>query len=468
MRSIAFSALVLALCVPASAQTNPAPSVRLLSAEPGDAFGFTLAPAGDVDGDGRVDLVVGAPSSDAGQQFAGRAYLFRSPLAATSTVPAAAAATLSTTLFGDNLGSSVASAGDVDGDGLDDVLVGARGSDAGGIQSGRVYLFRGPVTERVAAGAHAVITGLPFDEIGRIVAPAGDLDGDGFDDFIVGSDIAGPGRTGRLYVFHGPVSGALTVADADAVLVGALPDDFFGTSVSAPGDLSGDGVPDLVVGASRLIALGDTNGPGRVFVFHGPFSGTVNAGSAQAVLTGELLNDAFGQSVATGDVNGDGVKDLVVGAHQFFRTDGTGRAYVFHGPVTGAVAAASAQAIVRGDAVGLQFGTSVAVADLDQDGRGDVVVGAPGPAGSRVFAYRSPLAGSVAASSAGFAATAPPSDALGMSLAVVDVNGDGRPDVVTAGPAASNDAAPTYVVAFTNALPPVPVRRPAPRGTARK
>jgi hypothetical protein len=442
----------------AHAQTSPPAPIRILGQESGDGLGFSLAPIGDVDGDGDVDLVVGAPGSDANQQFAGRAYLFDGPFTGTSST-AAAANTISTTFFGDNVGFSVASAGDVNGDGLDDVLVGARGSDAGGIQSGRAYLFLGPVTERVAGGADAIITGLPFEEIGRIVAPAGDLNHDGFDDIIVGSDIAGPGRQGRLYVFNGPITGALSVTSASAVLTGALPDDFFGTSVAAPGDLNGDGFADLVVGASRLVAIGDTQGPGRVFVFHGPFAGPIGALSAQAILTGELLNDAFGQSVATGDVNGDGTIDLVVGAHQLFRDDGTGKAYVFHGPLAGPIAAASAQAVIRGEGLGHQFGSAVASADLDQDGKSDVVVGAPGGLGSRLYAFRSPLAGEVAAASAPFLATAAVTEGLGMAVATADLDGDGRPDVIAGGPSASASAAATYVVAYTNALPPLPVRR---------
>jgi hypothetical protein len=460
MRQISVPAVVLLALTGATAhgQTNPPAPIRILGQESGDALGFSLAPVGDVDGDGDVDLVVGAPGSDANQQFAGRAYLFEGPFAgASSTV--AAANTVSTTFFGDNLGFSVSSAGDVNGDGLDDVLVGARGSDAGGIQSGRAYLFLGPVFQRLAGGADAIITGLPFEELGRIVAPAGDLNNDGFDDIVVGSDIAGPGRQGRLYVFNGPITGALSVANANAVLTGALPDDFFGTSVAAPGDLDGDGFADLVVGASRLVAIGDTQGPGRVFVFHGPFAGAVGALSAHAILTGELLNDAFGQSIATGDVNGDGTTDLVVGAHQLFRDDGTGKAYVFHGPLAGAVPAATAQAILRGEGLGHLFGGAVATGDLDQDGKSDVVVGAPGGLGSRLYAFRSPLAGSVAASSAPFLATAAVTEGLGMAVATADLDGDGRPDVIAGGPSAPESVAATYVVAYTNALPPLPAER---------
>jgi len=113
-------------------------------------FGWRVALAGDVNGDGFTDLVVGDPSNSSVAQFAGRAYLFLGPLT-TSIDTSKAVATISAEAFGDNLGFSVASAGDVNGDGFDDILVGARSNDTNGTQSGRVYLFYGPVSGALTA-----------------------------------------------------------------------------------------------------------------------------------------------------------------------------------------------------------------------------------------------------------------------------------------------------------------------------
>jgi len=129
---------------------------------------------------------VGAPSNDAVAGFAGRAYLFYGPF--TGNINAADAdAIISAEAFGDNLGFSVASGGDVNNDGFDDLIIGARSNDTRGIQSGRVYLFYGPLGGELAAtDADAIISGAAFDELGRAVAPAGDLNGDGFDDILLG------------------------------------------------------------------------------------------------------------------------------------------------------------------------------------------------------------------------------------------------------------------------------------------
>ena len=453
--ALSFAALILMPLGAGDAHAQPTPpaNLRIVGESPDDGFGWQVAPAGDVDGDGATNLIVGGPASDALTAFAGRVYLFQGPYA--RLYPAAGATrTLSTPAFGDNLGFSVALAGDVDGDGQPDVLMGARGNDAAGIQAGRAYLFRGPVTGTTVEDADAVISGTAFEEVGRRVASAGDLDGDGHDDILLGTEIGGPADEGRVYVFNGPVSGSLTIGDATAVIHGAVADDALGASLAAAGDLNGDGFGDIVVGAPRTIALGGTNGPGRVFVFHGPFKGDVPASSAAAILTGELANDNFGIAVAVGDVNADGVADVVVGADQLFRDDGTGKAYVFHGPLAGSIQAANADAILRGTAVDDLFGGSVATADVDGDGRSDVIVGALGSAvtSGRGYVFRGPLSGSIPAGAATFIARGSSGDELGRSVSAADVDGDGRPEVIFGATSLANHGS-GYVAVYAYPFP---------------
>jgi FG-GAP repeat protein len=463
MRNLPALLFLPVLCaLDAGAQPTPPAPIRIVG-EAGDGFGWQVAPAGDIDGDGAVHLIVGAPANDALAGFAGRVYLFRAPLSGTSG-PAAASHVISTPAFGDNLGFSVAPAGDINADGVADVLMGARGFDQPGIQSGRVYAFHGPIEESLAARAQVLVFGTAFEEIGRSVASAGDLNADGVDDVLVGTGIGGPADEGRVYVFRGPLVGRIGIDRAAATIVGALPDDALGAAVAPAGDLNGDGFGDIVVGAPRTIALGGTNGPGRVFVFHGPLSGTVPALAAEAVLTGGLVDDDFGISLAVGDVNGDGVTDLVVGADQIFRADGTGKAYVFHGPLRGSIAASQADAVLVGSGVGDLFGGSVATADIDGDGKDDVIVGAPGAAlaAGRGYVFRGPLTGTIPAASAPFVVGGSASDELGRSVTAADLDGNGRPDAIFGAPAASSGGI-GYVAAYTNALPP-----PADRGKETK
>ena len=432
------------------AETTPPADITITGESGDDDFGWRAVPAGDVNGDSIPDLIVGAPSNDAVADFAGRAYLFYGPLSGNINA-ADADAIITAEAFGDNLGISVASAGDVNNDGFDDIIIGARGNDRRGIQSGRVYLFYGPLSGSLAAtDADAIISGAEFDEIGHVVASAGDLNGDGFDDIVIGTAIAGSSFQGQVFVFNGPLFGERTAASADAVITGSFSNESFGASV-ASADVNDDGIPDLIVGAPRF-PLGGVD-TGRVYIFYGPVAGSMIATDADVIIFGEDLNDGFGTSVApAGDVDGDGVDDVIVGANQLFN-EGNGKAYVFYGPLAGSIQAAAADAIMVGEAAQNLFGISVAgVGDFNGDGFDDVLVGAwdndgGGVRSGRAYTFFGPLAGTIAAAEADFIVTGAAGDQLGLSVAGGDLNGDGFGDLIIGAPQ-FNDGDPGYAAIF--------------------
>ena len=331
-----------------------------------DRFGASVAGAGDLNGDGFDDIIVGAYGSDAGGDAAGRAYVYLGG----ASVDSAADFVLTGEAASDNFGVSVAVAGDVNGDGFSDVLVGAHGNDAGGTDAGRAYVyFGGPGADAVA---DLILTGeAAFDRLGRSVAAAGDIDGDGYDDIIVGANLndAGGDNAGRAYIYLGG-PGADSIADI--VLTGEAAGDNFGLAVSGAGDVDGDGYDDVIVGGYAS-AVGGTNA-GRAYVYRG---GPGADGIADLVFTGEA-GELLGVSVAgAGDVGGDGYDDLVVGA---WGSDaggpGSGRVYVYYG---GPGADAAADLVLTGEAAGDVFGGSVCGAgDVNNDGCDDLIVGAEG------------------------------------------------------------------------------------------
>jgi hypothetical protein len=435
----------------AQAQISPAPDATIIGEGADDDFGWRVAPAGDVNGDGALDLIVGAPSNDFIAGFAGRAYLFHGPI--TGDLDAADAdAIVSAEAFGDNLGFSVASAGDVNADGFDDVLIGARSNDTPGIQAGRVYLFLGPFSGHLlATSADAIISGDDFEEVGRAVAPAGDLDRDGFDDILLGTSLGGPSDEGQAFIFYGPISGHHTAASADAIINGTFANESLGAAVAPAGDVNGDGTPDIVVGAPRF-PLGE-KGTGRAYVFYGPVNGVISAATADATLFGQALNDSFGTSVASGDINGDSISDVVVGAEQIFTGNGTGKAYVFYGPLSGPLLAQNAGAILLGEEAKDLFGTSVAAGDVNGDGFDDAIAGAWDQDGDtfrsgRAYVFHGPLAGTIPAANADFIATGATGDEVGLWVSSGDVDDDGVTDTLVGAPQFT-DGAPGYVAVYS-------------------
>ena len=356
------------------AHADGAPDATYTGEVGGDEFGLSVSSAGDVNGDGYADVIVGAPFNSAGGSGAGRAYIFYGgPVP--HTVPDL---TLTGESVGSDFGFSVAGVGDVNGNGTQDVVVGAFTNGAGGLNAGRAYIFDG------GPGADAVpdlvITGVAGERLGRAVAPAGDINGDGHADFIIGAYHNGAlgTNTGRAYIYFG---GPGLDGVPDVTLTGQAAGDLFGNSVALAGDVNGDGYPDLIVGAQFNAAHGTAAGRAYVF-FGGPGMDAV----PDLVLDDGLAGDWYGYSVASaGDINGDGYPDVVVGAPNYDAggpsTDDRGRAYVyFGGPAPDAVA----DMIYTGEAAGDNFGVSVAPVRK---------VFGPGDVGVLIGAYAQDLGG---------------------------------------------------------------------------
>ncbi|MCP5020037.1 MAG: hypothetical protein GY938_32835, partial [Ketobacter sp.] len=165
------------------------------------------------------------------------------------------------------------------------------------------------------------------DGFGESVASAGDFNGDGKDDVIVGA-------LGSAFIFFGPIVSGTTINNADVILNGQSRGNWFGWSVASAGDFNGDGKDDVIVGAPRNNNTGSFSG--SAFIFFGGVTGTINnpGTNADVILNGQRAGDYFGRSVAlAGDFNGDGVDDVIVGASEN-DTNGinSGSAYIFFSP----------------------------------------------------------------------------------------------------------------------------------------
>ncbi|QQS36631.1 MAG: FG-GAP repeat protein [Ignavibacteriales bacterium] len=393
--------------------------VVLTGAASSDVFGSSVSSAGDINGDGYSDVIVGAQQNDTGGDNAGRAYVYFGGESMDNI-----ADVILTGEEGERFGGSVSIAGDMNGDGYTDVIVGAHFNDAGGVNAGRAYLYTNSLTgsdipDEFFTGSN------DQDFLGCSVSTAGDVNGDGYDDVIVGAWGTGTSEQGSAYIFLGG-SGMDNIADI--VLTGESAGDNFGYSVSALEDVNGDGYSDVIVGARQNDAGG--NEAGRAYIY---FGGVSMDNIADVILTGVASGDFFGESVSNaGDVNGDGYFDVIVGAQKNDAAGSdAGRAYIYFGGVS---MDNIADVTLTGEAAGDQFGSSVSTSgDVNGDGYFDVIIGAVGypfggSDGRAYIYYGGQLMNNVAdvIMTGGTAA-----DFLGSSVSTAkDLNRDGYDDII--------------------------------------
>lgn len=258
--------------------------------EAGEWLGIDMDAGTDYDGDGVSELIVGAPAAT-GVNRPGRVYVFS--LADGSTLKV-----LDGESPFDRFGWSAASAGDVNGDGVPDLYVGARDATANGTASGRAYVYSGQDWSLL----FTVDGGSAGDTFGQAGGGVMDLDNDGHDDIAVGAPNAGNGGRGRVYVISGATGQSLfgpIIPDPSAANFGTF-------WIFSPGDLNQDGVPDIF--ASDINHNANGGSTGRAWVFSGV------DGTPVLTLTGEAAGDQYGIGHPAGDLDGDGVPDLSIAA----------------------------------------------------------------------------------------------------------------------------------------------------------
>lgn len=349
------------------------PDIALNGQNDYDYFGYSVSSAGDVNGDGYADFLIGAPYNDEGADDAGKAYLyFGGGFGKINSLDPSPSLTFLGEAKGDNFGMFVTSLGDINGDGKDDILVGAPDNDERGDNAGKGYVYFGGQTmdnqpDLVMWGEN------PKDYFGLSAAKLEDINGDGFNDFAVGAygNDEKAIDAGKVYVYYG---GASLNNAADKTYLGEGKGDYFGFSM-ASAKLNGDSITDLVVSAYGNDEKGAD--AGKIYVYFGGNSFGSGSQSDLQIL-GEHAGDYFGYALSPiSDLNADGVEDILAGAFGYDGPgDNSGRIYAFFG---GAGMSASPGLIVDGAQAGDNFGSIVSPAGFfNNDNGAEIIMGAKG------------------------------------------------------------------------------------------
>jgi hypothetical protein len=352
------------------ASLSSSPSLTFTGEATNNLFGVSVSAAGDVNNDGYGDVIIGADGYSSNK---GRVYVFLGSANGLSN-------TASITITGegnlDLFGYSAQTAGDTNGDGFEDIIVGAFGY-SGFNRQGRAYLYLGNANGITVTAAMTLTGESSLNYFGQSAGTAGDVNKDSFADVIIGAPgYPGFSAQGRAYLYMGSANGLSTTPAL--TLTGESDNNSFGWSVGTAGDVNKDGYAEVFVTAKGYLA-----NTGRVYIYHGSASGL--SATPALTLTGQTANEFFGLSASTaGDINKDGYSDIIVGASGYMSQ--TGRAYVYLGGASGL--GASPVITLTGQATTYAFGNSVGTAgDINDDGYSDVVIGAEGYLSSTGQAY---------------------------------------------------------------------------------
>ncbi len=354
-----------------------------------DWSGWSVSGAGDVNSDGYADILIGAYQAES---FAGQSYLFYGGNALSTSISLSTADVTFTGLAANDLsGFAVSSAGDVNADGFDDILIGAYGADFNGSSSGESYLIYGGASLAASFtldNADTTFLGqADSDFSGYAVNGGGDVNGDGFDDILIGAYGADPGSksaSGESYLIYGGsgLGSSINLLNADVTFSGKSAGDNSGKSVAMGGDVNGDGFADILIGA--LFAGSNSGGETSLFYGSESLSGAKSLNNANISFNGISSNDQSATSVSfAGDVNGDGFDEIIIGAQYADpASSASGQSYLIYGAKSSvsSIELSNADVTFNGTDSGQYSGYAVSGAgDVNADGFADVLIGAYGP-----------------------------------------------------------------------------------------